>query len=98
LKFNDFKNLQYQSCAKFLKDSSKIKQGDFLCRLGFPFPEFTNFKFNEAVDDIEWTNEGINGSPRFPIEGMVTRFLAEDNKLYGIELSTPGLKGQSGGP
>jgi len=29
---------------------------------------------------------------------MVTRFLAEENKLFGIEISTPGLKGQSGGP
>ena len=99
LKFNDYKNLRYQQHAIFLKDSSTIKQGQFLCRLGFPFPEFTNFKFNETNDDIEWTNEGVTASPRFPIEGMVTRFLAEEkNKLFGIELSTPGLKGQSGGP
>jgi hypothetical protein len=34
----------------------------------------------------------------FPIEGMVTRFIAGENKVYGIEMSTPGLKGQSGGP
>ena len=73
---------------------SQIKQGEFLCRLGFPFPEFNNFKHNETTDDIEWTNTGINGSPRFPIEGMVTRFLAEDNKINGIEMSTHGLKGQ----
>ena len=66
--------------------------------MGFPIPEFTNFKFNESPDDIEWTKEGITASPRFPIEGMVTRFMADENKLFGIELSTPGLKGQSGGP
>jgi S1-C subfamily serine protease len=30
---------------------------------------------------------------------MVTRFLAEPKLgLYGIEMSTPGLRGQSGGP
>jgi hypothetical protein len=30
---------------------------------------------------------------------MVTRFLAEDPKqFFGIEMSTPGLRGQSGGP
>lgn len=98
IKFNDFKTLHYQDCAKFLRDTSKIKQGKFLCRLGFPFPEFNNFIFNAAADDIEWTNNGISRSPQFPIEGMVTRFLAEQNKLYGIELSTPGLRGQSGGP
>lgn len=98
LKFNDFKALHYKDYAIFKKDSSQIKQGEFLCRLGFPFPEFNNFKYNETTDDIEWTNTGIKGSPRFPIEGMVTRFLAEDNKINGIEMSTPGLKGQSGGP
>jgi len=98
LKFNDYKNLYYQDCGRFLKDTSKIKQGKFLCRLGFPFPEFNNFLFNAATDDIEWTNQGISRSPQFPIEGMVTRFLAEQNGLYGIELSTPGLRGQSGGP
>lgn len=98
LKFNDFKTLYYKDYAIFKKDSSQIKQGEFLCRLGFPFPEFTNFQYNETTDDIEWTNIGINNSPRFPIEGMVTRFLAEDNKLFGLEMSTPGLKGQSGGP
>jgi hypothetical protein len=98
LKFNDYKTLHYHECAKFLKDTSKIKQGKFLCRLGFPFPEFNNFTFNAANDDIEWTKEGISHSPQFPIEGMVTRFLAEQAQLYGIELSTPGLRGQSGGP
>ncbi len=98
LKFNDYKSLHYHDCARFLRDTSKIKQGKFLCRLGFPFPEFNNFTFNSGTDDIEWTKEGISNSPQFPIEGMVTRFLAENNQLYGIELSTPGLRGQSGGP
>ena len=99
LKFNDFKNIRYTGFAYLLKDSAKIKQGKFLCRLGFPFPEFTNYKYNEATDNIEWTNTGIQSSPRFPIEGMVTRFLSEENnKVFGIEMSTPGLRGQSGGP
>lgn len=98
IKFNDYKNIHYQDCARFLRDTSRIKQGKFLCRLGFPFPEFNNFIFNAATDDIEWTNQGISRSPQFPIEGMVTRFLADQQQLYGIELSTPGLRGQSGGP
>jgi Trypsin-like peptidase domain len=98
LKLNDFKQRLYKDYAVFKKDSSQIKQGEFLCRLGFPFPEFTNFRYNEALDDIEWTTTGMNSSPRFPLEGMVTRFLAEDKQPYGIEMSTPGLRGQSGGP
>ena len=99
LKFNDFGKLHYTDCAKFLKNGDNIKQGKFLCRLGFPFPEFSNFTFNNNTDDIEWTNTGVNVSPRFPLEGMVTRFLADQQHgLYGIEMSTPGLRGQSGGP
>lgn len=99
IRFNGFNKLHYRAHATFMKDTSKIKQGMSLCRLGFPFPEFTNFRFNAATDDIEWTNDGINRSPRFPMDGMVTRFLADhQQQLYGIELSTPGLRGQSGGP
>jgi S1-C subfamily serine protease len=98
IKFNDFNKIHYTGHATFLKDATQIRQGNFLCRLGFPFPEFTNFKFNEVTDDIEWTTSGIQVSPRFPIEGMVTRFLADEGKLTGIEMSTPGLRGQSGGP
>ena len=99
LKFNDFSKLMCNDFAVFKKDTSVIQQGKFLCRLGFPFPEFTNFKFNDTTDDIEWTSSGIAGSPSFPIEGMITRFLGNGNGgVYGLELSVPGLRGQSGGP
>ncbi|MEI8052474.1 MAG: trypsin-like peptidase domain-containing protein [Bacteroidota bacterium] len=99
IKFNGFEKIQYAKCAKFLKDDTQLKQGKFLCRLGFPFPEFTNFAVNAETDELEWTKSGINVSPRFPIEGMVTRFLGDpQNGLFGIEMSTPGLRGQSGGP
>ena len=98
-KFNDFNKLHCQEFATFKKDSNEIQQGKFLCRLGFPFPEFTNFKYDDQKDEIEWTKEGIHDSPRFPIEGMVTRFLGDGKGgKFGIELSTPGLRGQSGGP
>lgn len=94
----NFKNPSYQSHAVFLKDTSVLKQGRFLCRLGFPFPEFTNFQYNTTTDNIEWTNTGQVETPRFPIEGMLTRHLLDGSKVVGLELSTPGLRGQSGGP
>jgi len=96
--FENFKNPAYQSHAVFLKDTSVLKQGKYLCRLGFPFPEFTNFQYNAAKDNIEWTDTGQVETPRFPIEGMLTRHLVDAGKIAGIELSTPGLRGQSGGP
>ena len=38
-------------------------------------------------------------TPRFPIDGMMTRQIADANgTIFGIEMSTPGLRGQSGGP
>ena len=99
IQFEGFNKIMYSDCAVFLKDDQGVKQGKFLCRLGFPFPEFNNFTYNNQTDDIEWTNTGVNVSPRFPLEGMVTRFLADpQHGLYGIEMSTPGLRGQSGGP
>lgn len=98
LKFEGFTKLGYENYATFLKDSSTIKQGKMLCRLGYPFPEFTNFRYNDEVDDIEWTQEGKPGTPRFPIDGIITRRLLDNGLDVGIELSTPGLRGQSGGP
>lgn len=98
VRIENLKNSLYQSHACFLRDSSILKQGKFMCRLGYPFPEFTNFRYDPVADDIEWTNAGQIETPRFPIEGMLTRHLMHEGKMIGLELSTPGLKGQSGGP
>ncbi|SFD30988.1 S1 family peptidase [Spirosoma endophyticum] len=98
LRFEGFNRILYRSHATFLGDSSRIKPGRSLCRLGYPFPEFTNFRYNSATDDIEWTTTGRVTSPSFPIDGIVTRLMAEANTVNGIEMSTPGLRGQSGGP
>ncbi|MGR3809322.1 S1 family peptidase [Jiulongibacter sp. NS-SX5] len=99
IKFNGFKNLMVTELAVFKKSSNQIREGKFLCRLGYPFPEFNNFKLNKVKGEIEWTTNGNSKSPVFPIEGMVTRFIGnKKGQVYGIEMSTPGLKGQSGGP
>lgn len=99
LEFKGFNKIYYTSHARFIKDSNKIKQGKSLGRIGFPFPEFNNFKHNPDTDDIEWTNTGNPNSPSFPIDGIVTRFVGSNqNEITGIEMSTPGLRGQSGGP
>lgn len=98
LKFKDVKKISYSSYAKFLKDSTKLKQGKSLCRFGFPFPEFTNFQYDDVDDEINFTKAGNMFSPSFPIDGIITRHVLDGQKIVGIELSTPGLKGQSGGP
>ena len=98
IKFNDYTSLKYSNYAVFRKNSSDIKQGKFLCRLGFPFPEFNNFTFDNEKDDLVWTSKGQKASPIFPFEGMITRFVLGKGKKMGIEMSTPGLRGQSGAP
>lgn len=99
IEFKDFDKKFYKGHAVFAKDSSEVRPGDFLCRVGYPFPEFNNYNYNHEADDIEWSNVGNTNIPRFPVEGMVTRFVGnEKNEIIGIELSTPGFKGHSGGP
>lgn len=99
IKFEGFDKKLYHNLPTFLKDEKEIQPGMMACRLGFPFPEFSNFKINPESQTLNWTKEGNARSPRFPIEGMVTRFIGDkQGKIYGIEMSTPGLRGQSGGP
>jgi len=99
IEFKGFNQVYYQSHARFITDNSKIQQGKSLCRIGFPFPEFSNFRHNPDTDDIEWTQTGNPNSPSFPIDGIITRFVGDPNLgITGIEMSTPGLRGQSGGP
>ena len=98
LKMKNFNHKFYTGHAVFAKDSSELQPGVFLCRLGFPFPEFSNFTYDTNTETINWTNGAVR-MVRFPIEGMVTRHFGNaEGKIFGVEMSTPGLKGQSGGP
>lgn len=99
LKFQSFDELLCNNFPVFPKDTSVIKQGKSICRLGFPFSEFTNFAYDNTNDRIHWTQRGRHNTPRFPIEGMVTRHHVNDEgAVVAFEMSTPGLRGQSGGP
>lgn len=99
MKFNNFNKLLCDTFPIFPADTSGLKSGKFLCRLGYPFPEFTNYAYDEQLDSIRWTEDGKKNSPAFPIEGMVTRYILDENKQKSeFELSTAGLRGQSGGP
>lgn len=98
IEFKGFKKQLYGSYARFLKDTTQIKQGRYLCRVGYPFPEYNNFAYDTQNDDINFLNNMPTNVPLFPIDGIITRGIGENNELMGIEMSTPGLRGQSGGP
>lgn len=84
-----------------IKNPTNIKAGTSLCKLGFPFYSI-NASFDETQNIFTFP-PGTIPIPRFPIEGIYTRNLitgvdrAGRNVIY-LETSSPGLKGQSGGP
>lgn len=99
LHFRGFDKILYKGHAVFGEKGTDKRPGDYFVRLGFPFPEFRDFAYDAEHDDIVWTREGRPVTPRFPIDGMYTRNIADDTgRITGIEMSTPGLRGQSGGP
>lgn len=99
IQFTDFTRLLCDRFPVFAEQHDQLKPGMFLCRLGYPFPEFTDYAYDDASDSIHWTTSGRPTTPRFPIDGMVTRhLLGTTGSVIGFEMSTPGLRGQSGGP
>ena len=84
------------------KNPSTLKPGTSLCKLGFPFHEI-EATFNESKDSFELAPNSVP-LPLFPLEGIYTRNLIGDMskdgkyKIKFLETSSPGLRGQSGGP
>src|SRR5258708_2586392 len=52
MKLKGFTSKQYNGYAVFAKNSNELQPGLFLCRLGYPFPEFSNFIYNETDEKI----------------------------------------------
>ena len=99
LHFKGHKQIRYRGHATFLKDMGELKPGKSLCRVGFPFPEYSNYTFDEEKDEMFFQPRSTPNIPIFPLEGMLTRNIASRNgEIFAVEMSTPGLKGQSGGP
>jgi hypothetical protein len=97
IRFIGYSKLFCSQFPVFAANSGDLQPGKMLCRLGFPFPEFSDFRYDHAKEAINWTNNGGN-FPRFPIDGMVSRLVNDGITVSEFELTTPGLRGQSGGP
>ncbi len=75
------------------------EQGQSVCKLGFAFPEYNMFEYSNKLDTIVVKDEIVDNFPLFPMDGIVTRHIMDpDGKLSMFETSSPGLRGQSGGP
>ena len=81
-----YNNLTYVGHAVFAEDARRAMPGKYLCRLGYPFPEFRNYSYDPEKDDIVWTDAGHRFTSRFPADGMLTRLMADGRgKVFGIE-------------
>jgi len=86
-----------------IKDPSKnMHPGTSLCRLGYPFHQI-DATYDEEAGAFRLAPDAVP-LPLFPIEGIYTRNSvggkSQDGKyeLKLLETSSPGLRGQSGGP
>ena len=94
LKGVTFDNKNYQIFSKKLPE-----QGQSVCKLGFAFPEYSYFEYSKKDKKIVLKKDMVSNFPFFPMDGIVTRHVVDDNNnLSMFETSTPGLRGQSGGP
>jgi len=96
--FENYGKRLYKSCAKFVRDTKQLKPGLSVCKLGYINPQFTNYNYDEEKDEIEWTGYTDRAPVFYPVEGIITRNLILGYYTYALETSTPGLRGQSGGP
>ncbi len=99
LDFPDAANLSYFPILK--NPTQNIDPGTSLCKLGYPLYKLEP-SFNEQSNTFEFP-DGTLPIPRFPIEGIFTRQISEGKTDDGypikfLETSSPGLRGQSGGP
>lgn len=84
------------------RDPETMRPGTSLCRLGFPFVEVAS-DFDKPTKSFR-IRKGVLPMTLFPNEGMYTRNIMKGRSIDGnyemlyVETSTPGLRGQSGGP
>lgn len=85
-----------------LKNPKNLQCGTSLCKLGYPFYQ-VSATFDQVTGSFAFSLDAFS-LPRFPFEGIYTRDRVVPNSDYGghpikfLETSSPGLRGQSGGP
>ena len=94
-----FKNVKFniENYPIFAKELPE--QGQSICKLGFAFPEYDFFEYSKKEENIVMKKNIVASFPLFPMDGIVTRLMMDEkNNLSMFETSTPGIRGQSGGP
>lgn len=85
-----------------IKNPASLPHGRSLCKLGYPFFSLESI-FDKSQNMFIYKEQNIS-VPFFPIEGIYTREIIAGQtpdkqvNIKFIETSSPGLRGQSGGP
>ena len=98
-KIRGFEKKYVPNFPEFKNPTINFDVGEYLCKLGFPFYKIVP-KFDEVKKVFQLPPNTLP-IPLFPIEGMFARtHLVKQKKLSAefVETSSPGLRGQSGGP
>lgn len=89
------KNLLVNIYPKLYKGN--IQQGQSILGVGFPFPEYDAFEYDEINHKINITKKNMN-FPSFPITAIVTRtIMDEENNISQFEISKEIYDGMQGG-
>jgi hypothetical protein len=99
-KLDPFPRNVFSTHAVIKNPAVGLDPGTSLCRLGFPFPQI-QATYDEVANAFRFDVAGLT---YFPIDGIFTR-IVDQGVVPGatfsgrwIETSSPGLRGQSGGP
>lgn len=97
IKFDNPGNIMCSKFPVFAKEDAEV--GESLCRLGYPYPEINCFRYDHSLRDLI-VKEGFDSNFQiFPLDGMLTRYLIDDEKKLSLfEYTNPSLIGQQGGP
>jgi hypothetical protein len=96
-----FDVLEPTNYCYFVDIMNEIDQGTSLARIGFPFVEFNNYIFDNSRKTLNFTT---NNEPMttFVNDAVVSQNYGDyNNGVFSrthLILSSPGIKGQSGGP
>src|SRR5574344_2328350 len=89
------KEVLVDSFPTFLNQNGLI--GTSICKIGFALPEYKTFYYDEKSLTLKTNNEFMN-FPIFPLEGMITRNIADEKKnITMLEISSMLVPGQEGG-
>ena len=97
IKFEKPEEIYCKKFPVFSKTNPDI--GENICRIGFPYSEFSPFKYDYRLKDLVLKNDIDANLQAFPVDGMVTRNLLDPSSNPTMfEMTNPGFKGQAGGP